>query len=149
MYIFFSSESGRDNPFRPDGDISKEADEIVQLIKSGQPLDSSGRKVGDDATDALSPTSPEDSTVEPLLTPTKTNQQQSSPQKIKTESPTSPLSPSGKSKSGANGSAPATTEPSSPGTVEVTHVTVSPSEATHVEHVVIKKKSKCNCCVIQ
>lgn len=33
-----SSEGGHDNPFRPDGDISKEADEIVQRIKSGQPL---------------------------------------------------------------------------------------------------------------
>lgn len=29
----FSTESGWDNPFRPGGDLSREADEIVNLIK--------------------------------------------------------------------------------------------------------------------
>lgn len=35
MYFlcFFSTESGWDNPFRPGGDLSREADEIVNLIK--------------------------------------------------------------------------------------------------------------------
>lgn len=28
-----STDSGWDNPFRPDGDLSREADEIVNLIK--------------------------------------------------------------------------------------------------------------------
>lgn len=31
--FFFSTESGWDNPFRPGGDLSREADEIVNLIK--------------------------------------------------------------------------------------------------------------------
>lgn len=31
--IIFSTDSGWDNPFRPDGDLSREADEIVNLIK--------------------------------------------------------------------------------------------------------------------
>lgn len=36
MFIFLSfnsTDSGWDNPFRPDGDLSREADEIVNLIK--------------------------------------------------------------------------------------------------------------------
>jgi len=33
-----SVESGWDNPFRPDGDLSKEADQIVELIKEGKPI---------------------------------------------------------------------------------------------------------------
>ncbi|KAK3896244.1 hypothetical protein Pcinc_000067, partial [Petrolisthes cinctipes] len=38
IFSVHSTDSGRDNPFRPDGDISREADEIVELIKSGRPL---------------------------------------------------------------------------------------------------------------
>ncbi|KAK0177918.1 hypothetical protein PV328_001915 [Microctonus aethiopoides] len=33
-----STDSGWDNPFRPDGDLSREADEIVELIKGGKPI---------------------------------------------------------------------------------------------------------------
>lgn len=33
-----STESGWDNPFRPGGDLSREADEIVNLIKGGKPI---------------------------------------------------------------------------------------------------------------
>ncbi|KAF5300591.1 hypothetical protein FQR65_LT19337 [Abscondita terminalis] len=32
------TESGWDNPFRPGGDLSREADEIVELIKGGKPI---------------------------------------------------------------------------------------------------------------
>lgn len=35
--LCFSSD-GWDNPFRPDGDLSKEADQIVELIKEGKPI---------------------------------------------------------------------------------------------------------------
>jgi len=35
--VFFSSD-GWDNPFRPDGDLSREADQIVELIKEGKPI---------------------------------------------------------------------------------------------------------------
>lgn len=37
-FFFFSTDSGWDNPFRPDGDLSREADEIVELIKGGKPI---------------------------------------------------------------------------------------------------------------
>lgn len=38
MFFNFSTDSGWDNPFRPDGDLSREADEIVELIKGGKPI---------------------------------------------------------------------------------------------------------------
>jgi len=54
-------------------------------------------------------------------------------------------------KVGANGNAPCSVEKSAaPGAVEVQHGTVVPaSDASQIEHVVIKKKPKCKCCVIQ
>lgn len=33
LSYFYSTDSGWDNPFRPDGDLSREADEIVNMIK--------------------------------------------------------------------------------------------------------------------
>lgn len=36
-FLSYSVE-GWDNPFRPDGDLSKEADQIVELIKEGKPI---------------------------------------------------------------------------------------------------------------
>uniref|UniRef100_A0A182TEK4 Uncharacterized protein n=1 Tax=Anopheles melas TaxID=34690 RepID=A0A182TEK4_9DIPT len=36
------TESGWDNPFRPGGDLSREADEIVNLIKGGKPITPTG-----------------------------------------------------------------------------------------------------------
>lgn len=130
-----STESGSDNPFRPGGDISKEADQIVEAIKSGRPLLSPPT----DTTDTPTPQSPPTDTP---ITPTEapSNLQAKSPER---ESP---------DKSGANGAtlgdaAPSVT--STPGPVEVKHVTVAPSDQGHVERVVIKKKNKCSCCVIQ
>lgn len=33
IFLIYSTESGWDNPFRPGGDLSREADEIVNMIK--------------------------------------------------------------------------------------------------------------------
>ncbi|XP_076041368.1 uncharacterized protein LOC143025498 isoform X2 [Oratosquilla oratoria] len=155
----FGTDSGRDNPFRPDGDISKEADEIVELIKSGRPLSAAAKQQQDeiDAKDDLLPpadTAPPpdqlEPAAEPLISPVK---DESTPLEASPISPSSPTSPE---KAGANGSAaadgtttPTPAAPVTPSTVEVTHATVKPSEAAHAEHVVIKKKNKCSCCVIQ
>lgn len=164
-----STDSGRDNPFRPDGDISREADEIVQLIKSGRPLQQQAQEDALDGTaplEASSPAHDKEVAAEPLLPRPDAHQQ---PQALhatpanaaRTHSPsadgaskggaTSPSAAGGgaasPSKAGANGSA--APENSLPGTVEVTHATVTPTDPAHVEHVVIRKKSKCNCCVIQ
>ncbi|XP_066990070.1 uncharacterized protein [Macrobrachium rosenbergii] len=146
-----STESGRDNPFRPDGDISREADEIVQLIKSGRPLQ--GQQGRGDATDSIDsgPISPDgkEASSEPLISANDASpQQQQIPSPLPVPTQTVGATTTGSpGKAGANGSA--APDNSTPGTVEVTHATVKPTDAAHVEHVVIKKKSKCNCCVIQ
>ncbi|XP_045113059.1 mucin-5AC-like isoform X3 [Portunus trituberculatus] len=128
-----STESGRDNPFRPGGDISKEADQIVEAIKSGRPL------LTPDTTDTpTAPTPTTDAQIIPTQAPTSLQAQ--SP-------PESPISKGGNA--GVNGSTPAEAPQSNSGTVEVKHVTVTPSDQGHVERVVIKKKNKCSCCVIQ
>lgn len=49
---------------------------------------------------------------------------------------------------GANGSA-APGKPSSPGNVDVTRGTVSGGDSAQVEHVTLKKKPKCKCCIVQ
>lgn len=145
-----SSESGRDNPFRPDGDISREADEIVQLIKSGRPLQT--RPGLGDATDSIDsgPLSPDgkETSSEPLISANDASpRQQIPPPLVVPTQNAGATTTSSPGKAGANGSA--APDNSTPGTVEVTHATVKPTDAAHIEHVVIKKKSKCNCCVIQ
>ncbi|XP_035224299.1 uncharacterized protein LOC118196936 isoform X2 [Stegodyphus dumicola] len=138
-------ESGVDNPFRPDGELSREADTIVSLIKEGKPitpvkgeeLDIDGvvaNGISHDQTDSMitGPASPNGKEVkEVAITPNSTSPLESKP------------------KAGANGSTPKD-QNSAPGIVEVQHgVIVPPTDAPAVEQVVIKKKPKCKCCVIQ
>ncbi|XP_043461320.1 uncharacterized protein LOC122497950 [Leptopilina heterotoma] len=128
-----STDSGWDNPFRPDGDLSREADEIVELIKGGKPITPTpGQNApplpGCERKDE------HDSSTSPLLdstrqgngnahsTPMKNNQQ---PVNEKVGSTTS-------------------------ATVEVGRLTAQgPGDASQVEHVTLKKKPKCKCCVLQ
>lgn len=134
-----STESGRDNPFRPDGDISKEADQIVEAIKSGRPLLTA--HASPDATDTPTPQSP------PVTEPLITTKEASPPQKASPGVEDTKKSLGSPGKAGANGT-PGDVS-STPGPVEVKHATVTPTDAGHVERVVIKKKNKCSCCVIQ
>lgn len=133
--FYFSTDSGKDNPFRPDGDLSREADEIVQMIKGGRPI-------------TLTPT--------PELPEDKIDGENSEDEvpfsgggsPVMTELPITPTQVDvlENSKPGANGNAPMTETPES---VEVQRgIVVPPSDASQVEHVVIKKKSKCKCCEI-
>ncbi|XP_052128328.1 uncharacterized protein LOC113205482 [Frankliniella occidentalis] len=118
-----STDSGWDNPFRPDGDLSREADEIVELIKGGKPITPT----------PLGPAPPGSPAREAAL-----QAQHSSPV---TSTP---------HKNGANGSANKdAAKPSSPGNVDVTRGTVSGGESAQVEHVTLKKKPKCKCCIVQ
>ncbi|KAF2359757.1 hypothetical protein FHG87_009487 [Trinorchestia longiramus] len=143
------SESGRDNPFRPDGDISKEADEIVQRIKSGQPLLNGGHPTSPNADSSPSPAagSPVASSPSPIPA--------AEPEISKTESGNEqqqdalPSSQNGTTTTAAPPLQPKAT-PAAPSTVEVTHSTLPPSQpAAAPQHVVLKKKNKCGCCVLQ
>lgn len=141
-----STESGWDNPFRPGGDLSREADEIVELIKGGKPItptpDShapplpSGDGTGvlnHTALDGVDSASPKKVNNEMMMTKNFI---------IKTAATQNAASPN---QSKTNGT---TDKNPGPGQVEVQRSTLKESDAAQVEHVTIKKKGKCKCCVI-
>lgn len=132
LLLFFNShESGIDNPFRPDGELSREADTIVSLIKEGKPITPvKGEELLDMEGVVLNGFS-HDATDNGEMVVKK---------EVATTESSAP------SKGGANGNH----APKSPGLVEVQRgVIVPPTDAPAVEQVVIKKKPKCKCCVIQ
>lgn len=116
-----STDSGWDNPFRPDGDLSREADEIVELIKGGKPITPTGHPNGE----AVKAVENGNLVAE------------------KAESVSKPPPPAANGKPATNG---ATEKPAQ---VELKRETVAPTDASQVEHVNLKKKPKCKCCVIQ
>ncbi|XP_049960502.1 mucin-19 [Schistocerca serialis cubense] len=164
-----STDSGWDNPFRPDGDLSREADEIVELIKGGKPITptpgstapqlpepaAAASAIAGDGKAAAAANA--DGAQSPQLQQQQQQLQAASPQlAAKQASPLQQQVANSKpaAGAGANGNAPgaaANAAPDSkPAAVEVQRGTVvQPSDASQVEHVVIKKKPKCKCCVIQ
>lgn len=129
FFLSHSHESGIDNPFRPDGELSREAEAIVSLIKEGKPITP---VKGDELLDM------EGVVLNGFSHDTTDNGDVIVKKEVASES----FAPS---KGGANGNA-----PKSPGVVEVQRgVIVPPTDAPAVEQVVIKKKPKCKCCVIQ
>lgn len=131
-----STESGWDNPFRPDGDLSREADEIVSLIKGGKPItptpppvaapqlaacDDKEEKVQANNVNANAPPSPQTKVASP--------EQQSTPKVM-----------NGTKNGAGKGEVRA-------GPVEVQRA--PPQEPQQPEHVTIRKKPKCKCCAIQ
>ena len=150
LLLLFSNESGQDNPFRPDGDLSREADELVELLKGGRPI-SEVLKPKEEVPSSASPTAEEPVAEEqPFLA--------ASPDRNSLASPTN-KSPTNKSPDvGVNGVKTPEAEKKvvekeveASKSVEVERAVVAPTEAnpSQAEHVVIKKKSKCQCCVIQ
>ncbi|KAF6201329.1 hypothetical protein GE061_005777 [Apolygus lucorum] len=125
------TDSGWDNPFRPDGDLSREADEIVELIKGGKPITPT-------PLNGEAPKLPETNGTENGKVP--------SPAKAATVM-ASPPKPANGTKPLSNGdkSAPKST----PGPVELQRTTITPSDPVQAEHVNLKKKPKCKCCVVQ
>uniref|UniRef100_A0A0A9XM08 Uncharacterized protein n=1 Tax=Lygus hesperus TaxID=30085 RepID=A0A0A9XM08_LYGHE len=128
-----STDSGWDNPFRPDGDLSREADEIVELIKGGKPITPT-------PLNGEAPKLPESNGTEngKVPSPTKASTVTASPPKPAKSNGTKPLSNGDKS-------APKST----PGQVELQRTTITPSDPVQAEHVNLKKKPKCKCCVVQ
>ncbi|XP_052862784.1 uncharacterized protein LOC128269368 isoform X2 [Anopheles cruzii] len=158
-----STESGWDNPFRPGGDLSREADEIVNLIKGGKPITPTGDQSlvnGDGGAVDGEGTDPTDShtdggttIVDGVVTKDESVQLQSS-QQNGTKSPHKTRAATGGS--AAVGS-PATAgtkngAPTADGSMAQTpisnQVIPGPQSASHVV-IDEKKKKKCTCCVIQ
>ncbi|XP_025159904.1 uncharacterized protein LOC112588053 isoform X2 [Harpegnathos saltator] len=149
-----STDSGWDNPFRPDGDLSREADEIVELIKGGKPITPTpGQNApplpGCEAGSKTSAGGEHDpSSTSPLLKSANCHANSSprpgqengnahgTPAKVANVSNQQAVN----EKVGAARTA----------TVEVARMTAQgPGDASQVEHVTLKKKAKCKCCVLQ
>uniref|UniRef100_T1ITV9 Uncharacterized protein n=1 Tax=Strigamia maritima TaxID=126957 RepID=T1ITV9_STRMM len=133
--LYRNTESGRDNPFRPDGDLSKEADEIVGLIKEGKPIVGTPTRQDGDVTDNSVGGSPAhlvadgapNSPVKETMLASKTNAVYAN-----------------NAKGGVNGAAPTGTL--TPEAIEVQRgIVVPPNDPQVVEHVTIQKKPKCKC----
>lgn len=142
-----SAESGVDNPFRPDGELSREADTIVSLIKEGKPI----TPVKGEEDQDLKMMDGDPAVVHNGLHTTTTPADQTD--SVVTASRDSPLKQevvpapaTAKPLEKSNGTTPNAT----PAVVEVQHGVISPpSDTPQVEQVTIKKKPKCKCCVIQ
>ncbi|XP_060535909.1 uncharacterized protein LOC132707903 [Cylas formicarius] len=130
-----STESGWDNPFRPGGDLSREADQIVELIKGGKPITPTPGSQPHELPSVDDSPNCNNGPVDRVdaLSPKKAN-----------ELGATPLSKGGGAK--VNGSA----KDPAPGQLDVQRGTIKPEgDGAQVEHVMIKKKPKCQCCVIQ
>lgn len=139
-FCFCSAESGWENPFRPGGDLSREADAIVELIKGGKPITPTPGSTAPPLPSSFDENDKGNlvnnkSGPEPIVdSPKKTNNLFSTPTKNATN---------GNVKNDVK-------QQTSPGSLDVQRgTTVQPSDASQVEHIVIKKKPKCKCCVIQ
>ncbi|XP_053678281.1 uncharacterized protein LOC128728671 [Anopheles nili] len=156
-----STESGWDNPFRPGGDLSREADEIVNLIKGGKPITPTGDQSlvnGSTPKDNHSNEDPGATVLDGAVTKHEASQLQAS-QQNGTKSPHktapggtmagtgSPLAAKngttggGATDGGVGGNNSSTTPISN-------QVIPGPQSASHVV-IDEKKKKKCTCCVIQ
>ncbi|KAK9746955.1 hypothetical protein QE152_g5661 [Popillia japonica] len=146
----YCTDSGWDNPFRPGGDLSREADEIVELIKGGKPITpTSGGNASPtyllDQTDAkleLNNVSLQTSSPTPLATKQANEPITESPKKVNNDLHATP-------KNATNGNVQNDTKPGALDVQRGTIIPQAPVDANQVEHVVIKKKPKCKCCVIQ
>ncbi|RWS17472.1 uncharacterized protein B4U79_09028 [Dinothrombium tinctorium] len=128
-----STDSGFDNPFRPGGELSREAETIVNLIKEGKPI---------------TPTTPDKD-----VTASFANGEANGKQMAVNETPVAAKNAANAVKTertpvgqGMNG-----TPKNQQGVVEVQRAVIAPqNEAPQTaEAVVLKKKPRCKCCVIQ
>ncbi|EGK96533.1 AGAP000086-PB [Anopheles gambiae str. PEST] len=155
-----STESGWDNPFRPGGDLSREADEIVNLIKyGGKPITPTGDQSlvnGSTPKDSHSTDDPDTTVVDGAVAKHEASQlQAAAAQQNGTKSPhKSPGtaaggaagSPALGAKNGTTGADGSTVHSST--TPISNQVIPGPQSASHVV-IDEKKKKKCTCCVIQ
>ncbi|XP_043248705.1 uncharacterized protein LOC122395318 [Colletes gigas] len=153
-----STDSGWDNPFRPDGDLSREADEIVELIKGGKPITPTPGQTApplpgcDTVTSNAQTTVDHDSSSSPLLKSSvnSTNRHANSSPKPGQENGKAHSTPI--KTATANSQQPVNDKvaaASRAATVEVARMTAQgPGDASQVEHVTLKKKPKCKCCVL-
>ncbi|XP_055385307.1 probable serine/threonine-protein kinase MARK-A [Condylostylus longicornis] len=149
-----STESGWDNPFRPEGDLSREADEIVNLIRDGKPITPTGdynhtiingtveKKEITQISSSAKPGSKDIQIKEQHIT---TQQQQSAQNGKKSTTTTTTITTSTKTTNNDK----TNNDKTSATTTKVSNTTVpGPASASYVV-IEEKKNKKCNCCTIQ
>ncbi|KAF0294070.1 hypothetical protein FJT64_008210 [Amphibalanus amphitrite] len=154
-------DAGWENPFRPGGELSKEADQIVRAIQSGRPLDSSLDEA-DAAVTEPTAAAPGARQRRPgrragrcrHCTDRPWQRHRQPPATVPSRSQTTTLLPTRAHRPVIGTAArrrPAQTAVAaqSPGTVEVQHTLVKPEDASQVEQVNLKKKPRGKCCVVQ
>ncbi|XP_076386017.1 uncharacterized protein LOC100880587 isoform X2 [Megachile rotundata] len=154
-----STDSGWDNPFRPDGDLSREADEIVELIKGGKPITPTPGQTApplpgcDTVTSNAQTTLDHDSSSSPLLksSANSTNRHANSSPKPGQENGNAHSTPIKGATANSQQPVNEKVAPSSRAAmVKVARMTAQgPGDVSQVEHVTLKKKPKCKCCVLQ
>ncbi|XP_076386018.1 uncharacterized protein LOC100880587 isoform X3 [Megachile rotundata] len=153
------TDSGWDNPFRPDGDLSREADEIVELIKGGKPITPTPGQTApplpgcDTVTSNAQTTLDHDSSSSPLLksSANSTNRHANSSPKPGQENGNAHSTPIKGATANSQQPVNEKVAPSSRAAmVKVARMTAQgPGDVSQVEHVTLKKKPKCKCCVLQ
>jgi hypothetical protein len=129
--------SSFENPFRPGGELSREADNIIRLIRAGKPI---------------TPTSPTKEFANTLPNGSSSNYKSQNVNALQSSPHHS--SPSSKQPKKAATKSPEM-KPNKPyikpkpGEVEVKRSTIPRTEAPKADIVNIKQKSKCRCCVVQ
>ncbi|XP_043236656.1 proteoglycan 4-like [Amphibalanus amphitrite] len=159
-YIVQTMDAGWENPFRPGGELSKEADQIVRAIQSGRPLDSSLDEADaavTEPTDAAPAPVNGGPAVEPVVAATVQTAVAAAPPAARdgpspaqtTTTAANSSTPAGHRNGGSAPAAQTAVAAQSPGTVEVQHTLVKPEDASQVEQVNLKKKPRGKCCVVQ
>lgn len=151
-----STESGWDNPFRPGGDLSREADEIVNLIKGGKPITPTGDQSlvnGSTPKDSHSADEPDTTVADDAVAKHESSQLQAAQQNgtkspHKSPGPAAAGSPALGAKNGTTNTGADGSTVNSSTTPISNQVIPGPQSASHVV-IDEKKKKKCTCCVIQ
>ncbi|EDW78549.1 uncharacterized protein [Drosophila tropicalis] len=149
-----STDSGWDNPFRPGGDLSREADEIVNMIRGGKPITpTEDRTIGNGSAQHVDDNCNGGPAVGESVTKTNISQNQATAQNG-TNSHGNSSKVSGSTAEGGAGvtSSSAKGAESNNGVTSLAQVSkqVVPGP-TSASHVVIdeKKNKKKGCCVLQ
>lgn len=139
-----STDSEWQNPFRPDGDLSKEADEIVELIKEGKPITPT-------QISGFPQLSTPDGKAANVADEVVAKENVKGGELASAAAAGAGGGTTSDSKANGNLLAADGTISAAPGTgIEVqAGTTPAPGDASQVEHVVLKKKPICKCCVIQ
>jgi len=153
-YIVQAIDAGWENPFRPGGELSKEADQIVRAIQSGRPLDSSLDETDEPEVATNGHSAAPAHNGAPVSEAVVSASVQTS---VAAAPPAKPGAAGAPAATHRNGSSSTTAAPPAqtavaaqqPGAVQVQHSLIKPEDASQVEQVTLKKKPRGKCCVVQ